>query len=198
AFVNPVFDPRHSRLFPETNFWLDVKAGSQTIATTAERLFVTDDVLDLLRSMRPWLAEPPAEYGQLAVSLPPGSPEIGGIVGHEGGVWVHPQHRKRGLSVILPHLSTALARREWDIDWQTGIVRGTLGDCGMATWAYGFAHVEPCFEGYFPLTRSDDRSYFCYMNREELTAGLNLDVVARLLPDRHQQPRHASALVEKR
>jgi hypothetical protein len=198
AFVNPAFDPRHSRLSPETSFWLEVRSGSETIATSTARLFVTDDALDLLRSMRLWLAEPPANYGRLAIDLPAGSPKIGGTVGHEGGLWVHPQHRKRGLSAILPHLNTALSVREWDIDWQTGITLRALGESGIATWAYGFPHVERCFDGYFPLTRSAERFYLCYMDRAELMAGLDLDVVAGLLPDRHQQARHAPALVQKR
>jgi GNAT superfamily N-acetyltransferase len=198
AYVNPAFDPRHSRLSPETSFWLDVRAGSQTIATSTARLFVIEDALDLLRTLRLWFESPPERYGRLAISMPPGTPRIGGHVGHEGGLWVHPEHRKRGLSVILPHLNTALSLREWDIDWQTGITRRSIGESGIATWAYGFPHVEPCFDGYFPPTRSNERFYLCYMDREELTAGLDLDVVAGLLPNRHQQPRHAPALVQKR
>lgn len=195
AFVNPAFDPRCSRLTPDDSFWLDVRAGSQTIATCATRLFATDDVFDLLRSMRLWLAEPPARYGRLRVTPPPGSPAIAGNVGHEGGLWVHPQHRKRGLSVILPHLARALSVREWQLDWQTGIARRDIGECGLASRAYGMPHVERCFDGDFPLTGTRERFYIVYMSRAELLAGLDLDGVAGLLPDRNQQPRHAGSLV---
>ena len=196
AFVNPAFDPRHSRLSAADSFWLDVRAGSHTIATSTARLLLTNDLLALLRTQRLWLEEPAPELGTLEITAP-NVPHIGGHVAHEGGLWVHPQHRKRGLSVILPHLNTALCLREWDIDWQTGIARRAIGESGMATWAYGFPHVERCFDGYFPLTRSLERLYLCYMDRDELTAGLDLDVVASLLPDSHEQPRHAPALFQE-
>ena len=197
AFVNPAFDPRHSGLTASNSFWLDVRTGSRTIATCAARLFVTDDFLEVLRSLRLWHARPAAELGQLALSPPPGTPLMRGHVGHEGGLWVHPQHRKRGLSVILPHLARALCLREWDIAWQTGVARQGIGECGIATWAYGMRHVEPFFEGFFPLTRSRERLFLAYVDREELVAGLELDAVAGLLPDRHQQTRHAAALVQE-
>lgn len=198
AFVNPAFDPASSELTAEDSFWLDVRAGSQTIATCAARLFLTADLLDLMRTMRLWLAEPPAEHGTLTVAAPAGMPVIGGRVGHEGGLWVHPQHRKRGLSALLPHLARALGAREWDLDWQTGIARRGIGECGIANWAYGMPHVERCFDGYFPLTRSIERFYLVYMDRAELLAGLEPETVAGLLADRHQQPRHARALVMER
>lgn len=197
AFVNPAFDPRHSRLTPANSFWLDVKAGSKTIATCAARLFVTEDVLELLRTMRLWYAAPPASYGQLAIDASPNMPLIRGNVGHEGGLWVHPQHRKRGLSVILPHLARAICAREWQVDWQTGIARQGIGECGIVQRAYGMPHSERCFEGYFPPTRSQERFYLVYMDNVELTAGLDLYTVAGLLPNRHQQPGHAPALVVK-
>ena len=195
SFVNPAFDPSHSRLTPENSFWLDVKAGSKTIATCAARLFVTEDCLDLLRTMQLWFAAPPPSYGRLAIEAPPGMPVISGNVGHEGGLWVHPEHRKRGLSVILPHLARAVCAREWQVDWQTGIARKGIGECGIVQRSYGMPHAERCFDGYFPPTRSQERFYLVYMDSAELAAGLDPDAVAGLLPDRHQQPRHTRALV---
>jgi GNAT superfamily N-acetyltransferase len=195
SFVNPAFDPAQSRLTAKDSFWLDVRAGSETVATCAARLFLTDDVLDLLRSLRLWFAEPPVDYGRLAIAMPPGAPVIHGRVGHEGGLWVHPQHRKRGLSAVLPHLTRAICAHEWQIDWQTGIARQGIGECGIATWAYGMPHVERCFDGYFPPTRSRERFYLVYMDREELLGGLEPETVAALLADRHQQARHTRALV---
>ncbi|HUC68349.1 MAG TPA: hypothetical protein VMA53_23230 [Stellaceae bacterium] len=195
SFVNPAFDPAQSRLSPQDSFWLDVRAGSETIATCAARLLLTDDILDLLRSLRLWFAEPRVDYGRLAITLPREAPVIHGRVGHEGGLWVHPQHRRRGLSAVLPHLTRAICTREWEIDWQTGIARQGIGECGIATWAYGMPHVERCFDGYFPPTRSRERFYLVYMDRAELLGGLEPETVAALLADRHQQPRHARALV---
>ncbi len=198
AFVNPVFDPRHNRLSASDCFWLDVRAGSRTVATCAGRLFVTDDYLALKRSMKLWCERPPADAGELAITVEPGTPRICGRVGHEGGLWVHPDHRKRGLSVILPHLTRALCFRQWDVEWQTGVARQGIGQCGIVSRAYGMPHAQACFEGYFPLTRSHEKLYLVYMSGRELMAGLDLDAVAGLLPDRYQQPAHAGALVQKR
>jgi hypothetical protein len=197
TFVNPAFDPRHSRLTPHNSFWLEVRAGSYTVATCAARLLITHDFLDLMRTMKLWLETPRVSDGELHIAPPLGMPILRGKVGHEGGLWVHPEHRKRGLSAILPHLTRALAYRQWDIDWQTGIARRGIGECGILKSAYGVPHVELCFDGYFPLTQSDDRFFVAYMNRDELVAGLDLNAVATLLPDRHQQPRHTLALVKK-
>lgn len=197
AFVNPAFDPRHSRLSAANSFWLDIRAGTHTVATCAARLLVTEDFLSTMHTQQLWRERPAPELGTLAITAPPEMPLIRGHVGHEGGLWVHPQHRKRGLSVILPHLARALCVREWDVDWQTGVARQGIGECGIATWAYGMRHVEPCFDGYFPLTRSRERLFVVYVDRAELIGGLDLDAVARLLPDRHQQPGHPPALVRE-
>jgi hypothetical protein len=135
ASVNPTFNPQYNRLSPHNTFWLDVRAGSHTVATMAARLFITEDYLALKRSMRLWRDEPPSGSGELTLSVPAGMPAIAGHVGHEGGLWVHPEHRKRGLSVILPHLIRALCVRQWDVDWQTGVTRRAIGECGIAKWA---------------------------------------------------------------
>lgn len=198
ALVNPTFDPRFSPLSPENSFWLDLRAGSRTIATSAARLFVTDDYFDLKRSRKLWYDPPRPGDGELAVTVPPDAPAIAGHVGHEGGLWVHPQHRKRGLSVILPHLNRALCFRQWDVDWQTGLTLRGIGESGMAEWAYGFPHVAPCFEGSSPLTGTQDRLFITYMSRAELIAGLDLQAVAGLLPDRHQQPAYPVARAHER
>ena len=191
SFINPAFDPCHSRLSPANSFWLEVRVGSSTIATSAARLFVTDDYLDLKRSMRLWYENPPPHHPPLeidALALPP----ISGRVGHEGGLWVDQQFRKRGLSVILPHLNRALCFREWSVEWQTGITMRGIGESGLAERAYGFPHVVPCFEGYLPVTGKTERLYMTYMTDLELIAGLRCETVARLLPDHHSQPIHAA------
>jgi hypothetical protein len=193
--VNPTFNPHVNRLTPHNSFWMDVREGSHTVATMAARLFVTEDYLALKRSMRLWRDAPP--LGELTLTLPPGMPTIAGQVGHEGGLWIHPEHRKRGLSVILPHLIRALCLRQWNIDWITGVTRRAIGECGIAKWAYGMPHVEPCFEGYFPITGAPDRLFIAYMNRAELIAGLDPATLAARLPDEREQPTYAGALARE-
>jgi hypothetical protein len=189
SFINPAFDPRHSRLTPANSFWLEVRVGSSTIATSAARLFVTDDYLELQRSMRLWYEHPP--LAMLGANVPP----ISGRVGHEGGLWVDRQFRKRGLSVILPHLNRALCFRQWSVEWQTGITLRGIGESGLAERAYGFPHVVSCFDGYLPVTGKPERLYLTYMTDKELIAGLGGEAVARLLPDHHGQPIHAALRV---
>ena len=60
-FVNPAFDPAHSRLSPTNSFWIDIRSGSSTIATSAARLLVTDDYMEMKRSLRLWYETPPKE-----------------------------------------------------------------------------------------------------------------------------------------
>jgi hypothetical protein len=192
--VNPTFDPRMCQLSPENSFWLDVRVGSQTVATSAARLFVTDDYLSLKKTMKLWYDNPGTE---LAVSAPRDLPKISGRVGHEGGLWVHPTHRKRGLSAMLPHLNRALCLREWNIAWQTGATNRGITASGLPERAYGFPHVVPCFEGFFPVVQRQERLYITYMNRDELIAGLNLSAVSRLLPDGHNEVADAVVLVQK-
>jgi GNAT superfamily N-acetyltransferase len=161
----------------------------------AARLFVTEDYLELMRSMRLWWDPPRA---RLPIEVPEGTPAIRGSVGHEGGLWVDPQHRKRGFSVILPHLVRAFCHREWHVDWQTGATMRGIGESGIAVWAYGAPHLVPCYEGYFPVTGNTDRLFLVYMSQAELVAGLDLGRVARLLPDRHREMGHAAVRVQKR
>jgi hypothetical protein len=197
SLVNPTFDPEHSPLSAGNSFWLDVRTGSQTIATCAARLIETDDYMAFKRSGRLWHDPLRVNDGALQIDPAPDVPLICGRVGHEGGLWVHPKHRKRGLSVILPHLVRALCAREWDVDWQTAVTRQGVGECGIVNWAYGVPHLRRFFEGISPMTDTHDRLYMAYMDRRELMAGLRLDAATRLLPDRHQQPGDAALLVQE-
>jgi hypothetical protein len=196
GFVNPAFDPAHSRLSPTNSFWIDIRSGSTTIATSAARLLVTDDYMEMKRSLRLWYENPPMEYGNLTLTAVE-VPLISGRVGHEGGLWVHPECRKQGLSVILPHLNRALCLREWDVDWQTGIVHRGIAEHGLARHAYGFPRVVQCSTGYLPVTRKVDPLYLVYLSKAELIAGIDLDAVAQLLPNRDRQPMHATIGVLK-
>jgi len=197
ALINPTFDPRVNRLSPDNSFWLDIRAGSNTVAMIASRLFITDDYLELKRSLRLWYDVPRPEDRPLRLTVAADLQKICGNVGHEGGLWVHPEHRKQGLSVILPHLVRALAFRQWDLDWHTGAAMRGVGASGLVSRAYGMPHVVPCYEGHFPITGRPDRLYLAYMSRDELLAGLDLHRVAALLPDRHAQASDAIALIKK-
>lgn len=195
--VNPTYNPECSTLSPDNSFWIDIRAGSHSVAIMAARLFETDDYQALKRSGRLWYDTPNAADYPIDVAFPPRVPLISGRVGHEGGLWVHPEHRKRGLSVIVPHLLRALCFRAWNVDWQTGSTTRGIGESGIAKWAYGMQHLEPCFDGYFPVTGRPERLFLVYTSQEELIAGLDLDIVAGLLADRHQQPFNGALRVKE-
>jgi hypothetical protein len=195
AVVNPTFDPEFSPLSPNNSFWLNVRAGSQTVATSAARLFVTEDYLELKRSVKLWYDPPRSSDARLVITVPSDTPAICGKVGHEGGLWVHPGHRNLGLSVILPHLTRALSLRQWNVDWQTGAAMRGIGESGLPKRAYGMPHVVACFEGFFVVTQRPDRLYLAYMSQKELLAGLDLDTVAGLLANGHRKMSHATARI---
>ncbi len=72
-----------------------------------------------------------------------------------------------------------------------------IGECGIASWAYGVRHVEPCFEGWFPVTRTLERLYIAYMNRQELMAGLDPAAVTRLLSNSDEKALHPTRRVQE-
>jgi hypothetical protein len=193
--VNPSFDPGLSLLTAQNSFWLDIRAGSETIAVSAARLLVTDDMTELMRSMQLWYTAPTQKF---EISLASPIPVIGGRVGYEGGLWVHPRHRGRGLSVILPHLNRALCHRQWSVDWQTGLVHRSLAESGLTGRAYGFPRIVQCSAGYFSVTRKVDPLYLVYMSEAELLRGLDVDTVTRLPAYGNGQARDSVARVQKR
>jgi hypothetical protein len=195
GLVNPSFDPQHSRLSPHDSFWLDIRAGSETIAISAARLLVTDNFIDLMRSMKLWYREP-RETFDVALASP--IPAIGGRVGYEGGLWVHPRHRRRGLSAILPHLNRALCLTQWNVNWQTGLVHRSIAEHGLARRAYGFSNLVQCSNGFFPVTQKVDPLYLVYLSETELLAGIDPDTVAGLLPDRNRQTINPGAYAQER
>jgi hypothetical protein len=193
--VNPSFDPDHSLLTPDNSFWLDIRAGSETVAVSAARLLVTGDMTELMRSMELWSAVPTQRF---EISLASPIPLIGGRVGYEGGLWVHSRHRGRGLSVILPHLNRALCHRQWTVEWQTGLVHRSLAESGLTKRAYGFPRIVQCSAGYFPVTRKVDPLYLVYLSEAELLRGLDVDTVTRLPAYGNGQVRDPAARAQKR
>lgn len=191
--VNPTFDPACSQVSAADSFWIDIRAGGATAACAAGRLFVTDDYLELKRSLRLWFDRAPRPaHDRLELVVPAGVPHISGRVGHEGGLWVHPQHRKRGLSMILPRLVRAICLARFDVDWQCGMNFDDLTRSGLPVTAYGFPQVVPCIDGFFALTGRVERIHMAYMSRAQLVA-IQRDTVVRLRSDRHEQAVDAPA-----
>src|SRR4051794_30493502 len=67
GIVNPTFDPAHSDLTPEDAFWVAAtdRATGRLVACIANRVFITDDYRDLLRTQRLWYASGPRRLVEL-------------------------------------------------------------------------------------------------------------------------------------
>jgi hypothetical protein len=191
--VNPTFDPHCSRVDARNSFWVNVRDGDGTVACGAGRLFETGDYLELKRSLRLWFDREPLPYqGRLELIVPEGTPFIAGRVGHEGGLWVHPAHRKRGLSMLVPRLVRAICLGRFAVEWQCGVNFDDLTRSGLPTGAYGFPHCVPCLDTFFPPTGRNERMHMVYMSRAELLA-VQRETVIRLRADGNHQPVDASA-----
>lgn len=170
--VNPTFDPAYSLVDPGNSFWLAVRGPNGIAASIAARLFETDDYLDLKRSLKLWFDRTPRLALRIDLSSELSLPHIAGRVGHNGGLWVHPDWRKQGLSTVMPRLNRAFLIRQFDIDWDAGVTRGPLTAKGFPDGAYGYPHVAVFFEGLFPITGAYERMSICYADRREALESL--------------------------
>jgi len=99
--------------------------------------------------------------------LPPETPRFWGRVSHNGGLWVHPSVRKRGLATLLPRIVRALSTQHYETDWHTGLVKKSLSDQGMPFTQYGYTHSVPCLRGYYPAYDADYDIYLTYISRAD-------------------------------
>lgn len=72
-----------------------------------------------------------------------------------GGVYVAPEHRKRGLSWLLAQYGRAVAIRIWNLNAAYGMVFEALRANGLAESSYGGKRTLKMFEGYFPPKGGD-------------------------------------------
>ena len=177
GIVNPTFDPAHSRLQPNEAFWLQVNDEHGVAACIADRLFVTDDFIGgELASGRLWYASPgDGDRPALLPEAPVG--RFGGRVGHAGGLWIHPRRRKDGLSWLLPRLVRALSIINWSVDRHCGLVFEGIHESGLSAQAYGFPESHVVVEGYFPPTRAPARVFVVHIDRDQIAAQFEADLV---------------------
>lgn len=196
GIVNPTFDPASSDLKPNEAFWLQLNDEYGVAACIADRLFVTDDfVTGEIGSGHLWYAHPGADdRPTLLPEAPVG--RYSGRVGHAGGLWVHPRRRKDGLSWLLPRLVRALSIINWSVDRHCGMVFEGIHDSGLSAQAYGFPESHVVVEGYFPPTRADARVFVIHIDREQIAAQFEEDLVR--MTDGHCQMRDVATIVGQR
>jgi hypothetical protein len=188
AHINPSFNPRHSDVSADNAFWIrliDIES-EQPIACIANRMFVTDDYLELMRSQLLWFRNPPATPIDI---VPDSLPRIAGRVGHHGGLWIHPDFRKHGLSGFMTRLARCGSLRRWNVDWHCGLVVGTIAEKGLATTpvtGYGYPHMALVVDGRQPITDHHERLFVPWISRAEILSQL-ADETARLIGHGNQQ-----------
>jgi hypothetical protein len=186
---NPTFDPAHNDL-RDRAFWLRVvDQDGVTIASHAQRIFITGDFHDLLETGRLWYPDGLIPVpGQEPLQVKRTSMLISGVVAHAGGLWVNPLYRKKGLSLFLPFLSRSLCLRNYDTDFHTSLVLASMAGSRIPTSEYGYPHVEWCLRGWFPPTRRvEENVHLCYMSQAETLERF------RRLPDNPNYPADAFA-----
>ena len=169
--INSTFDPRVKPV-PEDAFWLRVLDDEgRTVATHAERLFMTGDFIELIESGDLWhhVGTPkPVDQPEPEIHRP--ETHLSGKIAYGGSMWVDKAHRGKGLSLYLPYLSRALFMRNYETDFHAGLVLNTLGMSSVPRKGYGFAHVDPVLTGWFTPAGRPSHVYLCWMSQEEALA----------------------------
>jgi hypothetical protein len=188
--IIPTFNPEHNDLTADDAFWVKLSQARDgaPIACIANRLYVTEDFLDLMRTQRLWFNRGgPRQPVELCA--PADMPLISGRVGHHGGLWIHPDWRKHGLSGYLTRLVRCASLRRFEVDWHCGFVHGTLADKGIATTAvsgYGYPRMVLAMNGWNPITDRVDRFYLPWISRAEILVQL-AEETRRLIDHRNQE-----------
>ncbi|MBI3515234.1 MAG: hypothetical protein HY060_14415 [Proteobacteria bacterium] len=187
--VIPTFNPEHNDLTPDDSFWVKLTRidDRRDIACIANRLYVTDSFIELMRTQRLWFSRGPRKLVDLVV--PPDMPILSGRIGHHGGLWIHPDWRKHGLSGYMTRLARCASLRRFDVDWHCGFVHGTLAEKGLPTAAvtgYAYPRMVLAIDGWNPITDKEDRFYLPWISRAEIRAQL-VDETRRLVAHRDQE-----------
>jgi len=171
TIVNPAYDPDYCDLDRNNSFWSAIIDDvGNVVGCVASKLVETNDFRDDIRTCSLWLgrktdpSEPPMQ-----LLLPSHVPHIAGRVAFHGGLWLHPSVRGMGLAHLIPRMARAAAERRYSADWHCGFVFGVLGDAKVPVKAYGYSNCELAADGYFPVTRKQDKLYLPWDSREEWT-----------------------------
>lgn len=169
AAVTTTFDPQFSYVHPGNCYWLSLRDSRDNVAgCICFRLFLTDDIITLIRSWRLFFDKAPLlEIHPLTLVNPSDIPIISGRVGYGGGYWLHPDYRGRGLSRLLPRMNRALGLRHFDVDWAFGLTKDSEDRATMIT-DLGLPNRFSCIRGYFPPRGEHGVYQLIYAQRGEM------------------------------
>ncbi len=168
SFANPTFDPKESRMGPRDFFIRLIDETGRSVATSAERVFDTEDLLEMIAVGTLSYADGYRQRHPVErIELQPVSTRFSGRISHSGSTWTHPDWRRRGLAMYMTYLTRALSFRNYGCSINTGFVLQKLNDTSVPRLSYGYPHIELVVDGLFPPVGPDQRLYLCWVTREE-------------------------------
>jgi hypothetical protein len=110
------FNPGLNDLTAENSYWISgEKADGEIVTTVAARVYYWPRSTLAEEAGRVFYAE--REAGRPCLVTTPAARDIGGVVLCSGAMWVRPDHRRLGLSHLMPRISRAYAAARWPLDW---------------------------------------------------------------------------------
>lgn len=150
--ANPAFNPDASGPHHDA-FWVNLTFGGRTVATMAQRRIDCEEgYYEFLRSGRLW----GNRINPIDILIR--HPGVQGRVGHSGGLYVHPDFRRLGLSWYLPRVVQARAILEWGLSFIGSTHFEVLSKVGIVK-NYGFQSKQLIVDGYFWPTGKNERIY---------------------------------------
>jgi hypothetical protein len=142
----PIFDPDVGGVTSETGFaMLGRNESGEVVVAQASRLYsLTRSTLkDEIESLRLFYADPdksrlPGE--SMSVTAPSAASMVGRVV-FSGGVWFHPNYRRKGIVNIIARAARACAFTRWYADSTCSFMAEDVVKGGTAIRA-GYPHVE--------------------------------------------------------
>lgn len=110
------FNPELNDLTPENSYWISGETDAGEIITTVAARVYYWPHSSLAEEAR-LLFYAGRETGKPCLVTTPAAREIGGVVLCSGAMWVRPDHRRLGLSHLMPRVSRAYAAARWPLDW---------------------------------------------------------------------------------
>jgi hypothetical protein len=169
--LSPIFNPKYCDLTSSNAFLIEcVDEFGDTVVTSAGRLYDHGDrsLADDLRSLRVFYDDPAPYLAVDRVEVnAPSAYHIFGRTGYSGAVWVRPDHRRHGLTKIIPRLTRSVLLTRWNtpVFWAT--IAPHLDAIGV-TRAYGSWHVENAVVAHMPLWQGDCTVLFLSMGQATL------------------------------
>ena len=138
-YSNPELDPTLHDLDHQNSFWIVVENDrDEIIGTIAARLCEINCFFSLCEYYKFWYGDKIQFSEPLNIVYQEYDRVPHGAVAYDGAMWVHPDHRNRGLSWALSRLCRLTAVRMWSPDWIFGFGFEAVTSARLPTSVYGY------------------------------------------------------------